>query len=91
MKDIVEIVDLNRQIAITRTRGQQREERKMKLFEQISSHDARRTFITLCLSKGMNAQMIMKITGHKDYSSFERYINFDDQALYKALNFVWDK
>lgn len=90
LKEIAEDAGLDRQIAITRTKGQKREEKKMKLYEQISSHDARRTFITFCLSKGMNAQMIMKITGHKDYSSFDRYINFDDQALSKSLNFVWD-
>lgn len=90
LKQVGKITKLEREIVITRTTGLERKEEKMKLYEQLSCHDGRRTFITFCLSKGMNAQMIMKITGHANYSTFERYVNFDDNDLTKALKFVWE-
>lgn len=90
LKEIGKLANLNRDIVYTKNIGLKRIEKKMKLYEQLSCHDGRRTFITHCLRKGMNAQMIMKITGHTNYSTFERYINFDDNDLTKSLNFVWN-
>jgi len=66
-------------------------ESEFYLYEKLTNHTARKTFITQCLRKGMNSEMIMKITGHKKYSSFSRYVNFSDTDLLKQIKLVWDE
>jgi site-specific recombinase XerD len=57
------------------------------LYSVISSHTARRTFITLCLEKGMPIQDVMKMSGHSDYKSMKPYI----RVTLKHLRTVADK
>lgn len=40
----------------------------------ITSHTARRTFITNNVMRGFNSMEIMRASGHKTYSSFEKYL-----------------
>ena len=49
-----------------------------KKWELISSHTARRTFITLAVKRSVNSQYIKRASGHKSDSSFDKYIIFDD-------------
>ena len=49
-------------------------------WELISSHTARRTFITLAVKRSVNSQYIKRASGHKSDSSFDKYIIFDDNA-----------
>lgn len=51
-------------------------ERKKK-HELISSHTARRTFVTYNANRQSSIAEIMKATGHKSMSSFSTYIKFD--------------
>jgi integrase len=51
------------------------------LSEVISSHTARRTFISLCLSHGIPIQDVMKMSGHADYKSMRPYIRVTRQHL----------
>lgn len=47
---------------------------KEKLHEAITSHTARRTYVTIMVNRGVNINEIRKCTGHKSLSSFEGYI-----------------
>ena len=46
-----------------------------KRYELISSHTARRTFITNAIDKDMTIAEIKRITGHKKYDTLLKYIN----------------
>lgn len=89
LKDIAIYLKLFNEVIYYRTKGVEIEEFKSRRCDIITTHDARRTFITYCLSKGMSAQMIMKITGHKDYKAFEKYIKFSETEITNQLNFIW--
>ncbi|OHX66718.1 hypothetical protein NH26_10295 [Flammeovirga pacifica] len=60
-------------------------------YELITSHTGRRTFATNLLLQGVPAETVMKFTGHKDYSSFAKYVNIpkdiEMKTVLKALNF----
>lgn len=43
-------------------------------WEVIKTHTARRTFICLCIENGVPTPVIQSITGHRQLSSFERYV-----------------
>ena len=47
----------------------------------ISSHTGRRTFITNSIRKGVSHEIIMKISGHRSYSSFYKYVQLEDEDV----------
>ena len=51
-----------------------------KKYELISSHVARRTFITNAVKRGINTQYIKRASGHHSDESFGKYVIFDDNA-----------
>ena len=73
----------------TRVRGVEITKFVEPLHERISTHTARRTFITVMKSKGIADKTIMSITGHKDFKSFNTYHKVDDNAKLKAVNEVF--
>jgi integrase len=61
-----------------------KKERKY-VHELISIHDARKTFITLCLDNGLSIPQVMKMSTHDSYSSFKRYMNMDQGKVDEKL------
>lgn len=51
----------------------------------VSSHTGRRTFATLALSSGINAETVMKVTGHRKYEQFREYVKVDDTDVNEAF------
>ncbi|MBQ3690177.1 MAG: tyrosine-type recombinase/integrase [Bacteroidales bacterium] len=58
--------------------GSERSERVVPLCEAISFHAGRRTFVVECLRRGISPSVIMKWTGHSDYSAMKPYIAIVD-------------
>ena len=69
--------------------GSKRIEEKIKKHDMISTHTARRTFITISLEKGMRPDIVMSITGHKSYSSFKKYIKLSEKVREQEMNNAW--
>ena len=89
LKIMAEEMGLVNEVIYNRKRGREFEEFTAKRSDIISTHDGRRTFITHCLTKGMSPHMIMSITGHKNYKTFERYIKFSETDIKNQLELVW--
>lgn len=60
-------------------------EETMPLYQRISSHVARRTFITIMLNKGVPIKIIMSITGHKSLDNFMLYYKPDDSQKIEGM------
>lgn len=86
IKRICKKAGINEIIAIERTRAGKRERLKLKKWEMISSHTARRTGATLMYFSGIPVAKIMKITGHTTESSFFQYIRIDKTENAKELS-----
>ena len=52
--------------------------KNFKKWELISSHVARRTFITNAVKRGINTQYIKRASGHHSDESFGKYVIFND-------------
>lgn len=76
-------------VAIHRYRGAERIDSKIPKYELITTHTARRTFITLSLEKGIRPEVVMSITGHKDYKTFKAYIKITDTVKKEELLKAW--
>lgn len=91
LKELCELADLNEPTLITKFRGAERIEFENPKFKFISAHTARRTFIILSLERGMRAETVMEITGHKSYKMFKRYIKITDKIKRIEMHKAWSK
>ncbi|MDO6392085.1 site-specific integrase [Pontibacter sp. BT731] len=74
-----------------RYQGAKRIQKTRPKYKFLGTHTARRTFCTISLKKGMLPEIVMKISGHKDYRTFRRYIDLDNNVVDIAMNSAWSK
>jgi integrase len=91
IKECAEIVKINKPLNITRYIGQRRVDKVLPKYELITSHTARKTFVTNSLILGMKEMVVRNITGHKDESSFKRYVEIADDFKNKEMDDTWNK
>ncbi|WP_133272463.1 site-specific integrase [Hymenobacter radiodurans] len=73
-----------------RYQGGKRQAETLPKYELISSHTARRTFVSLSLEGGLPFNLIMKATGHRDMKSFQRYVQTTDTHQLAGFRKLWD-
>lgn len=80
LKIMAKLAELNRFILNKNiVRGEITEE-MVPLYSKISSHIARKSFITNALILGMSEREVKTISGHKDDRSFRRYVQIANHA-----------
>lgn len=90
LKILTELAEINESITLTKFRGAEVVKTVKPKFMFITSHTARRTFITLSLERGMRAETVMSITGHADYKTFKKYIKLTDKVKHIEMNKIWN-
>ena len=80
LKEAAKLAGLDRKIVQVYFRGNTRHEDTYEFWEQISCHDARRTFVCCSLALGIPASVVMSCTGHSDYESMKPYIEVADET-----------
>ena len=80
LKELGRLAEIDEPINHTYFIGNSRKDDTKPKFEYFSSHIGRRTFICLCISKGIPIHVIMKWTGHSDYQSMKPYIDVVDST-----------
>ncbi|UOR03722.1 site-specific integrase [Hymenobacter aerilatus] len=81
LKQIARLARLTSPTTTTQLRGKERKATTRPKYELISTHTARRTFVTLALEGGMRPETVMRITGHKDYKTLHRYLKITDAVV----------
>ena len=82
LKKICKEVNLNRLVSISTLMGTRSVNTEKKpLYEVISSHSGRRTFIMNLLSKGIDYKTIMTMTGHSDVKSLMKYVSVGSERI----------
>ena len=56
-------------------------------YEMLKSHVARRTFVTMCLRKGMSPEDIRAVTGHTT-ADMMKYVKFDDESKREKMSIL---
>jgi site-specific recombinase XerD len=85
IKEVAQLAGINSSVTLKRYSGKRLIEIKKPKYEFISSHCARRSFVTLLLEKGVPPTTIMKITGHTDLKTLMKYESTSDEAVMNAL------
>ncbi len=88
LKTLCKEAGINDIVSVTSHKNNRQIEENKPKYELVSSHTARRTFITRLIQKGVSPSEIMQITGHTSRASFDKYIRI---ANTEAVSNVKDK
>lgn len=89
LKVIGRLAGLDDEVMIVRHRGAERVELRRKKWQVLTSHVARRTMITLSLAAGLPAELVMRVSGHRDMETFRRYVRLADAYVAEQMRRVW--
>lgn len=85
LKEIGELVGIDKPIRIVYYAGSERIENVYSKYELLTTHCARRTFVVNALRLGIPAEVIMKWTGHSDFSAMKPYVKIVDELKEKEM------
>jgi integrase len=91
LKELCKLAKIDERIEIVRYRGVKREANTYPKYELVGVHTGRKTFATVSLERGMSAEEVMAITGHKDYKSFKRYVKVTEQRKKVVMLTAWKR
>jgi integrase len=89
IKEVFDATGYNWDVEKVTVRGKDNIRETMSYSDRISSHTARRTFITMMKRKGISDKLIASITGHKDMKTLNQYYQIDDLAKSEAVSSVF--
>ncbi|ALD21326.1 tyrosine-type recombinase/integrase [Hymenobacter sp. DG25A] len=81
LKVLAQLAGLDTPTTTSQHRGSERVATTQPKHELVCTHTARRTFVTLALEGGMRPEVVMRITGHKDYKTLHRYLKITDAVV----------
>jgi integrase len=77
IKELGKLAGFDQPITKVYYRDSEREEVTLPKYELLTSHVARKTFVTIALYLGIPAEIVRTFTGHKDAKVMERYFKFN--------------
>ena len=89
LKEVFKIAGFTKLSTKSKKIGKQVYEEEVPMYELISTHTARRSFITIMLNSGVPDKAIMKITGHKSINNFQVYYRPSNEVLSDFMSDVW--
>jgi integrase len=91
IKEVCQLAGINDKIKIVKYRRNVPIETIKPKYELVTIHSARRTFVTQCLLRGMKAEVVMSISGHKNFKIFRQYLDITRKDKESELNKAWNK
>tara|TARA_R100000951_G_scaffold61741_2_gene51871 strand:- start:2470 stop:3660 length:1191 start_codon:yes stop_codon:yes gene_type:complete len=88
--DICKIAGFTETVIKERFYGNKKIVTEMPRYKLISSHTARRTFITLSGLKNVPKQVVKQITGIRDDRTLSNYQQYDEEQLNQTISDAWD-
>lgn len=85
LRKIGEAAGIDKPTATTAHKASGKVERILPKYELMTSKMARKTFVTLSLQKGMPADVIMSITGHKKHEVMRKYLKVANTLKFKEM------
>ncbi|MGA2296471.1 MAG: phage integrase SAM-like domain-containing protein [FCB group bacterium] len=90
IKEVCKLARVDDNDKISYYEGNQRKSKIIPKNELITSHTARRTFVTLCLERGMPAEVVMKLSGQRSLTEFFKYAKHNPEAVNREFIDKWN-
>lgn len=85
IKEVFKLSGFTNQVEKVTTKGQENIRETMPFYDRVSSHTARRTFITMMRNQGHSDKLIASMSGHKDLKTLNMYYQVDDKSKEQAI------
>lgn len=89
IKEVVKKVGYTDEVKKTYKLGRELVENITPFYERVSSHTARRSFITIMKNKKIPDKVIMSYTGHKNLEVFNHYYKPNNEEKVDFMQTVW--
>lgn len=86
LKELALEAELSHKVKMTVFYNGIKSEKIVRFDEIISTHVARKSFITSALMLGVPERVVREISGHKDEKSFRRYVNLADSYKSRVIH-----
>jgi site-specific recombinase XerD len=86
LKEICQILEWDEKITVVKFKGVKRYEFQMEKQELVTTHTARRSFVTNALELGIPPTLVMQLVGHKKIDTMKRYAKHNEKTLQDAIN-----
>lgn len=90
LKTLGQLAGLDEVVVKVRYSGKERVETIHKKYELLSTHAARRTFVSLSLEFGIRSEVVMSCTGHRDMRTLRRYVAVAESAKANEVRNAWN-
>jgi len=90
IKEVFKALGYDQVVKRTTKIGNEIIETETPLYQRISSHTARRSFITIMKNKKIPDKVIMSYTGHKSLEIFNKYYRPNEDDKIDFMNSVWN-
>lgn len=91
LKECCRFAKITTPTTITRFIGKKRLDKTLPKWKLITSHTARKTFVTNSLVLGMKEMVVRNITGHRKEESFRRYVKIAEDLKKSEMDNTWGK
>lgn len=85
LKELMRLCGFSRLVRVSEFQNGERVDRLVPKWQLITTHAARRTFISNALMMGIPPNVVMRWTGHADYDSMKPYIAIADAVRAKEM------
>ncbi|CAM3445350.1 Tyr recombinase domain-containing protein [Flavobacterium longum] len=89
LKEVFRELNYSQLVQKVTTRGKENIKEEMFFYDRISTHTARRTFITMMKRQGKSDKLIASITGHSDMKTLNQYYQVDNDEKKEAMDEVF--
>ncbi len=89
LKELGQLAAIVEPVRIVRYMGAKRIDDRGPKWQFMTSHTARRTFVTLSLERGMRPEVLMTLTGHRSFKTMKRYIAHTERSRQEEMERVW--
>ena len=89
LKEMAKLAGITGEFKKVHYTGSTRKETVKQRWELVTTHTARRTFITVSIHAGLEDSLIMKISGIKNYATLNKYLKVTKEDKAAAIAKVW--
>lgn len=89
IKKILRAMEFVHDVEYSRTKGVEQQRFIKPFCDRITTHTARRSFVTILRNAGLADKVIMSVTGHRDIKTFNMYHQVSSMATANAINKIF--
>jgi integrase len=89
IKEVFKEMEYTHKVQKVTTKGKENIKEELFFYDRISTHTARRTFITMMKRQGKSDKLIAAITGHSDMKTLNQYYQISEPEKKEAMEEVF--